>query len=74
MYMYTNVLNEPQIMISIYAYVPKTLRVHMCISPNVLTRTKKNNRISYYFSNTTTMPMSKVILYEDDFKNKYAIF
>lgn len=70
MYMYTNVLNEPQIMISIYAYVP----VHMCISPNVLTRTKKNNRISYYFSNMTTMPMPKVILYEDDFKNKYAIF
>lgn len=70
MYMYTNVLNEPQIMISIYAYVP----VHMCISPNVLTRTKKNTRISYYFSNMTTMPMPKVILYEDDFKNKYAIF
>lgn len=57
-------------MILIYVYV----LVYMCISLNVFMRIKKNNRIFYYFSNMIIMFMLKVILYEDDFKNKYVIF
>lgn len=57
-------------MILIYVYV----LVYMCISLNVFMRIKKNIRIFYYFSNMIIMFMLKVILYEDDFKNKYVIF